>query len=89
MGAKAAAIRPVTSLSSWVDDHPLSAVGALVALGALVVLLASVGVTVDTATASLAYDGITLGRVIDTVLAQPAYAIAVVGGVAVFLFYDG
>jgi len=89
MGAKAAALRPVSSVSSWVDDHPLSAVGALVALGALVVLLASVGVTVDIATASLTYDGVTFGRVTETVLAQPAYAIAVVGGAAVFLFYDG
>jgi hypothetical protein len=89
MSAKGLALRPVTTLSGWVDDHPLSAVGALVAIGALIVLLGSVGVTVDGATASVAYDGITLDRVTDTVLSQPAYVIAVVGGAAVFFFYDG
>lgn len=83
------ALWPLNRFSGWVDDSPLSAVGAMVAVGALVVLLASVGISIDIGSRTLVYDGVTLTRVTDTVVAQPAYAITVVFGLAVALFYDG
>jgi hypothetical protein len=78
---------PVTKIAGWVDDNPLSAVGIVVALGALVALLVSADIvpggqrTISGASAAAAIS--------ETVLAQPAYAVIALAGMAVFLFYDG
>ena len=89
MGLRGVFLWPVYRLSGWVDAYPLSAVGALLFVGALIVLLVSVGVSVDFGAQMLVYDGVTPDAIAETVLAQPAYAIAAALGLVMVLFYDG
>ncbi|QLD85965.1 hypothetical protein HWV23_09590 [Natronomonas halophila] len=87
MGLQGTLLWPVTKLAGWVDNNPLSAVGVVVALGALVALLVSADIvlggqrTISSTSAATAIS--------ETVLAQPAYAVIALAGMAVFLFYDG
>lgn len=78
----------LAKIAGWVDDNPLSAVGVVVALGALAALLVSTDLVLSggerTMTGSTAATAIS-----ETVVAQPAYAIIALAGMAVFLFYDG
>ena len=89
MGLRGVFLWPMYRLGGWVDEYPLRAVGALLFTGALVVLLVSVGVSVDLGAQTLVYDGVTLDTLAETVLAQPAYAIAAAVGLVIVLFYDG
>lgn len=78
----------LAKIAGWVDDNPLSAVGVVVALGALAALLVSTDLVLGggerTMTGSTAATAIS-----ETVVAQPAYAVIALAGMAVFLFYDG
>ena len=89
MGLQGIFLWPVYRLSGWVDEYPLSAVGALLFVGAFLVLLVSVGISIDLGAQTLVYDGVTPDAVAEAVLAQPAYAVAAVFGLVMVLFYDG
>jgi hypothetical protein len=89
MGPKGAITWPFARLGGWIDDKPVSAVGALVWAGALVAILMSVGVGVDPGEPALVYDGVTAAELWRVATAQPAYVVSAVVGAAVFLFYDG
>jgi hypothetical protein len=88
MGIRGTLLWPVTKIAGWVDDNPLSAVGVVIALGALAALLVSANLLLggggQTMTGSTAVTAIS-----ETVVAQPAYAVIALAGMAVFLFYDG
>jgi hypothetical protein len=87
MGLQGTLLWPVAKIAGWVDDNPLSAVGVVIALGALAALLVSAnlpGGGGQTMTGSTAVTAIS-----ETVVAQPAYAVIALAGMAVFLFYDG
>ncbi|MEF8807852.1 hypothetical protein [Natronomonas sp.] len=88
MGLQGALLWPIAKIAGWVDDNPLSAVGVVVAVGAVAALLVSADLVSSgggqTMTGSTAATAIS-----ETVLAQPAYAIIALAGMAVFLFYDG
>ncbi|MFQ3320502.1 MAG: hypothetical protein ACI8UR_000584 [Natronomonas sp.] len=88
MGLRGTLLWPLYRIAGWADDNPLSAAGVIVALGALAVFLASVGVVAETS-GGLTFDGATATAISETALAQPAYVVAAVVGLAVFLFYDG
>jgi len=89
MGAADVLLWPVYAVAGWVDDNPLSAVGVVVALGALAVFFGTAGASTGPEGAALAYEGITLAAVSETALAQPAYVVAALVGLAVFVLYDG
>jgi hypothetical protein len=87
MGFQGTLLWPVTKIAGWVDDNPLSAVGVVIALGALAALFVSADLLLgggQTMTSSTAVTAIS-----ETVIAQPAYAVIALAGTAVFLFYDG
>lgn len=89
MGLRRIAFAPLYRLADWVDDNPVSAVGVVVALGALAVLLVSVSLGNGTETGALALDTNTVGTLAETAIERPAYLVAVVFGLVVLLFYDG
>lgn len=89
MGIRGTLLWPLTRLAGWADDNPLSAVGIIVALGGISALVASVGVSIDPKRRGLAYDGVTFAAISETILAQPAYIVVAIVGLAVFVFYDG
>jgi len=80
---------PVYRVADWVDEKPVSAIGAVVALGALVALLVSVSVGSGAETGAFALDATTAGLLAETARERPAYLAAVAVGVVVVLFYDG
>jgi hypothetical protein len=89
MGLKRAAAWPVLRVSRWVDDRPLSAVGALLAVGSFLVLFASAGVAVDPTGPALAYEDLTPRSAWRALLEQPAYTLAGALGSVLVVFYDG
>ena len=88
MNIRGTVLWPVYRLAGWVDDNPLSAAGIIIAFGGLGAMLAAVGVEVGPG-ATIAYEGISGDAVVETVTAQPAYAVAALFGFAVFVLYDG
>lgn len=87
MGLRSILFWPIYRVADWVDDNPVSATGAVIALAALAVLVVSAffgveagGQSATAADASLLFD---------TAVERPAYPVAVVFGIAVVLFYDG
>jgi hypothetical protein len=89
MGLRRIAFAPLYRLADWVDDNPVSAVGVVVALGAMAVLFVSVSLGNGTETGALALDAGTAGILAETALQRPAYLAAVIVGLVVVLFYDG
>lgn len=88
MGIQGALLWPFAKIAGWADDNPLSAVGVVVALGALAALLVSADLVLSGG--EQAMTGSTAATAIfETVVAQPAYAVMALAGTAVFLFYDG
>ena len=88
MGLRGILLWPFYRLADWADDNPVSAIGAVVALGALAVLLTSVSLGAG-ADGGLALDAHTATTFADTALERPAYAVAAAVGLAVALFYNG
>jgi hypothetical protein len=80
---------PVYRVADWVDEKPVSAIGGVVALGALVALLVSVSFGSGAETGAFALDATTAGVFVETARERPAYLAAVAVGVVVVLFYDG
>jgi len=88
MGLRGILFWPLYRLADWADDNPVSAIGAVVALGALAVLLVSTSLGAG-ADGGLALDSRTAALVADTALERPAYPVTAVVGLAVVLFYNG
>ena len=88
MGLRGILFWPLYRLADWADDNPVSAIGVVVALGALAVLFfsAPLGAGAD---GGLALDVHTATVVADTALERPAYPVAAAAGLAVVIFYDG
>lgn len=80
---------PLYFLIDWVDDNPVSSIGAVVALGAIAVLVGSATLGSGVDAAELGFDATTAGVLFETALERPAYLTATVVGLAVVLFYNG
>ena len=89
MGLKGILLWPAYRIADWVDANPIRAMGVVVALGALAVLLAPVAFGARADAAGLAFDSSTAGAFAETAAERPAYLAAVVGGLALLLFYKG
>ena len=89
MGLRRILFWPVYRLADWVDDNPVSAVGVVIALGALAALLASVVLGTGTEAGGLALDSSTAGLLAETAIERPAYPAIAVVGFAAALFYKG
>ena len=80
---------PFYLLADWADDNPVSAIGAVVALGAIAALVGSVTLGNGADAAELGIDATTAGVLFETALDRPAYLAAAAVGLAVVLFYNG
>ena len=80
---------PFYALADWADDNPVSAVGTVVALGAIAALVGSVTLGNGSEAAELGFDGHTAGALFEAGLERPAYLAATAIGLAVVLFYTG
>ena len=81
---------PVARIAVWADDNPLRAASVVVAAGALAAVVASAGLKSGGDSAgTAAYDGATAGAVVEAAVAQPAYPVVALVGLAVFALYDG
>ncbi|MCQ4332322.1 hypothetical protein KM295_02225 [Natronomonas sp. F2-12] len=89
MGLRGILFWPIYRLADWVDDNPVSAVGALLALGALAALLASALIGTGTGAGGPPLDSSTAGLLAETAIERPAYPVAALVGFAVVLFYKG
>lgn len=89
MGVRRIALAPLYWLADWVDDNPVSALGVVIALGALAVFLTAASVGSRAATGTLALDATTAGLLAETARQRPAYLAAAIGGLVVALLYDG
>lgn len=89
MGVRRIAFAPLYLLANWVDDNPISALGAVITLGALAVLLASISLGTATDVGGLAFDSATAQLLAETALERPAYLAAVILGLAAVIFYNG
>jgi hypothetical protein len=89
MSVRRIAFAPLYLLADWADDNPISALGAVVALGALAALLVSTSLLGEAASGGLALDSATAERFVATAIERPAYLAAVVVGLAMVFFYDG
>ena len=90
MGLRRIAAAPLYRIADWIDDNPVSATGAVIALGALAALAASVALGVGGVEAGgFALDAGTAGRLGAAASERPAYAVVALVGVAVALLYDG
>ena len=91
MGPRRIVAAPLYRLADWTDDNPVSATGAVIALGALTALATSValGAASGADAGGFTLDAATAGRLASVVSERPAYATAVLVGLAVALLYDG
>jgi hypothetical protein len=89
MGLSRIALAPLYWLAGWADDNPVSAVGAVVAVGALAVLFATVSLGSGTEAGTVALDSETAGVLAETARERPAYLAVALVGVVVALLYDG
>jgi hypothetical protein len=89
MGLRRIALAPLYWLAGWVDDNPISAVGLVIAVGALAVFLATISLGSSPETGALALDSNTAGILAETARERPAYLAAAIVGVVVALLYDG
>ena len=78
MGIRGILFWPLYRLADWINDKPVSAIGALVALAAAVVIVASVVLGVGAASAP---DVVTASLFIDAAVERPAYPVAALVGV--------
>jgi hypothetical protein len=83
------AFAPLYRLADWVDDNPVSAIGAVIAIGSIAALFVSVVLGAGSETAALALDADTAGRFAETARERPAYPTVALVGLAVVLFYNG
>ena len=92
MGLGGTLLWPVYRFADWADDNPMSAVGAVVAVGATAALIVSAGTTTagpDGGGQTLAIDGLTTAAILQAALARPAYPVVALVGLAVVALYDG
>ena len=92
MGFRDVLLWPAYRFAGWADDNPMSAVGAVVAVGATAALVVSAGMTTtgpDGGGQTLALDGLTATALLEAALARPAYPIVALVGLAVVALYDG
>ena len=92
MGFRDVLLWPVVRVAGWADDNPMSAVGAVVAVGATAALVVSAGMTTtgpDGGGQTLALDGLTAAALLEAALARPAYPVVALVGLAVVALYDG
>ncbi len=87
MGIREILFWPIYRLADWINDNPVSAVGALVAIATLAVLVISIVLGEESAT--LAFDSAMAILFVDRAIERPAYPVAALVGIAVVLFYDG
>lgn len=78
---------PIYRVTDWIDANPVSAVGAFLALFALVVLVASAFLGVETGGETLGAADVSL--FVDTAVERPAYSAIALLGIVVVLFYKG
>jgi hypothetical protein len=89
MSVRRIVFAPLYLLADWTDDNPISALGAVVALGALAALLVSTSLGSGAISGGLALDSTTAERFVDTAIERPAYLAAAVVGLTMVVFYDG
>ena len=90
MGIRETLLWPLVRIAAWTDDNPLSAAGVVVAVGALAAVVASARLESGGESAgTAAYDGATADAVVEVAIAQPAYPVVALVGLAVFALYDG
>jgi hypothetical protein len=87
MGLRGILFWPVYRLTDWIDNNPVSAVGAIVALAALAVFIASV--TLGSDAGRLTLDATSTTLVLETAVERPAYPVTALVGIVIVLFYDG
>jgi len=91
MGLRRIAASPLYRLVDWIDDNPVSAAGAVIALGGLGALAVSVtfgtGGGADAGGSTLGSG--TAGLLAQAALTRPTYTAAAILGTAVLLRYDG
>jgi hypothetical protein len=89
MGLRRIALAPLYRFADWVDDNPVSALGAVVALGALAIFLTTASLGSEVEIGTLALDANTAGILAETAQERPAYLAAAIVGLLVALLYDG
>jgi len=87
MGLRRFALAPLYWIADWIDANPVSAVGVVIAFGALAVFVATA--LPATGGGELAFDTTTASVFAETARRRPAYLAAALAGLAVVLFYDG
>ena len=80
---------PFHRSADWADDNPVSALGLLVAIGALTVLFSSVALETGVQSGLLALDAGTATFLVEAALERPAYPVVAGIGILLVLFYNG
>ena len=89
MGLRRVLFAPLYRIADWADSNPLSAVGAIIALGALAMLLVSMSLSLEATGAELTTEAETAILLAELAAERPAYLVTAGVGLAVVLFYDG
>lgn len=76
-------------VAEWVGENPLRVAGAAGALVALAVMVSSLGVRMESSAGRTAITGATMADALSFSVAHPAYPVAVLVGLGVFLFWRG
>ena len=80
---------PFYRIADWVDSNPVSAVGIVVAIGALSVLFAPVALEMGVENEALTLDTKTAEFLVEIALERPAYPAVALIGIAAALLYNG
>lgn len=80
---------PFARIAGWVDENPLSAVGVVVGIGALLALVLLSGISGVGAEGTFTDSEAAVTALSQTALDRPGFVIIALFGMAVFLFYDG
>jgi hypothetical protein len=89
MGLRNVLLWPAYRLAEWVDDNPVSAVGIVVALGAVAVLVIPATAGTGAEADGVVPAAVDAGFVLETAIERPAYPAIAVVGLAVALLYNG
>lgn len=87
MGLRGILFWPVYRLADWVDNNPVSTVGAVVALATLAVFVAPIVLGSDAGSPIL--DTTSTALLLETAVERPAYPVTALVGIVIVLFYDG
>ena len=80
---------PFYRIADWADSNPVSAVGLVVAIGALSVLFVPVALGTGVENEALALDAGTAAFLVEMALERPAYPAVALIGIAAALLYNG